>query len=122
MNNNNEIILDLDHDKFVESYRHCTFNLKREFILSSDSNKNMIWIYSTQTKNNKWTCKRMYKIPEDFEIISVSKYSKLYLLSSNNRIYEWNLLTGKSTSMISCVEVNEVSYSFKIIKYIMHYN
>jgi hypothetical protein len=68
----------------------------------------MIWIYSTQTKNNKWTCKRMYEIPKDFKLISVSKYNKLYLLSSINRIYEWNLLTEKSTSMFSCEEMNEV--------------
>ncbi|PKY27687.1 hypothetical protein RhiirB3_390471 [Rhizophagus irregularis] len=98
MNNNNKgIKLDLDHDEIEGSYS--------EFC-SDDSGKhmNMIWIYSTQTKNNKWTCKRMYEIPEDFKFISVSKYSKIYLLFSNNYIYEWNLLTEKITSMFCSYE------------------
>ncbi|PKK66893.1 hypothetical protein RhiirC2_784227 [Rhizophagus irregularis] len=106
MNNNNKIKLDLDHDEIEVSYKYCTFNLKREFILCgkvlNDNYRymNIIFIYSTQT----WTCKRMYEIPKEFNFISVSKYSKLYLLSSNNHIYEWNLLTEKSAKMFSCDE------------------
>ncbi|PKB94390.1 hypothetical protein RhiirA5_438900, partial [Rhizophagus irregularis] len=106
MNNNNKIKLDLDHDEIEVSYKYCTFNLKREFILCgkvlNDNYRymNIIFIYSTQT----WTCKRMYEIPKEFKFISVSKYSKLYLLSSNNHIYEWNLLTEKSAKMFSCDE------------------
>ncbi|PKY55427.1 hypothetical protein RhiirA4_474875, partial [Rhizophagus irregularis] len=49
----------LSFDRNVPYY--CTFNLKGEFILNSrviESNSNekhnIIWIYSTQTKNNKW--------------------------------------------------------------------
>ncbi|UZO26961.1 uncharacterized protein OCT59_019171 [Rhizophagus irregularis] len=67
---------------------YCTFNLKGEFILYSKvyahftfvEDKKIIWIYSTQTKNDKWECKRFYKIPEDYELISISKYDKVYLI------------------------------------------
>ncbi|RGB34924.1 hypothetical protein C1646_759975 [Rhizophagus diaphanus] len=67
------------------SYRpkhyYCIFNLKSEFILYSEvfatSGKHkIIFIYSTQTKNNKWECKRFYEIPEDYELIIISKYDK----------------------------------------------
>ncbi|PKK61437.1 hypothetical protein RhiirC2_856253, partial [Rhizophagus irregularis] len=79
---------------------YCTFNLKGEFILynrvrsyKSIGEHKIIWIYSTQTKNNKWECKRFYRIPEDYELISISKYDKVYLVSevSNDYIYEWNI-------------------------------
>ncbi|PKY27548.1 hypothetical protein RhiirB3_416120, partial [Rhizophagus irregularis] len=54
----------------------------------------IICIYSTQTKNNKWECKRFYEIPEDYELISISKYDKVYLFS-NDHIYEWNINTER---------------------------
>jgi hypothetical protein len=75
--------------------------LKGEFIFCNDVKNRqgiyhkIIWVYSTQTKNNKWICKRIYKIPKEFELISISKYDKLYLFSNNN-IYEWNILNEKS--------------------------
>ncbi|PKK66375.1 hypothetical protein RhiirC2_784855, partial [Rhizophagus irregularis] len=76
---------------------YCTFNLKGEFILYSSVKtrfkyRKIIWIYSTQTKNNKWECKRFYKIPKDYYLISISKYDKVYLFS-NDYIYEWNINT-----------------------------
>ncbi|PKY40246.1 hypothetical protein RhiirA4_531362 [Rhizophagus irregularis] len=61
----------------------------------------IIWIYSTQTKNNKWECKRFYEIPEipeDYELISISKYDKVYLFS-NDCIYEWDINTEKSVKI-----------------------
>jgi hypothetical protein len=83
----------------------CTFNLKGEFILysmfgpHSDLKRHkIIWIYSTQTKNNKWECERFYRIPEDYELISISKYGNVYLLS-NDYIYEWNINTEKSVKI-----------------------
>ncbi|POG77696.1 hypothetical protein GLOIN_2v1544873 [Rhizophagus irregularis DAOM 181602=DAOM 197198] len=83
----------------------CTFNLKGEFILystiwpHSDFERNkIIWIYSTQTKNNKWECKRFYRIPEDYELISISKYDNVYLFL-NYFIYEWNINTEKSVKI-----------------------
>jgi hypothetical protein len=75
------------------------FNLEGEFILYSNlinyEFHKIIWIYSTQTKNNKWECKRFYMIPENYELISISKYDKVYL-SSNDYIYEWNINTERS--------------------------
>src|ERR1043165_8921095 len=86
--------------------RYCTFNLTREFILYGEAeddtdhyDKKIIWIYSTQSQS-KWTCKGIYKIPEDFELISISKYNKFYLFS-NNYLYEWNILTEKSVSIFA---------------------
>ncbi|PKY62683.1 hypothetical protein RhiirA4_489623, partial [Rhizophagus irregularis] len=66
----------------VHSPKYCTFNLKGEFILYSEvfvDFSEIIWIYSTQTNNNKWECKRFYRIPKDYELISISKYDKVYL-------------------------------------------
>ncbi|PKY34005.1 hypothetical protein RhiirB3_395238 [Rhizophagus irregularis] len=58
--------------------------------------RKIIWIYSTQTKYNKWECKRFYEIPYNYyEIISISKYDNVYLFS-NDCIYEWNINTEKS--------------------------
>ncbi|PKY57934.1 hypothetical protein RhiirA4_511244 [Rhizophagus irregularis] len=47
-----------------------------------------------KTKDNKWFCKKIYLIPEDFEVINISKYvvdNKLYLFS-NNSIFEWDFV------------------------------
>jgi hypothetical protein len=100
--NNKDIRIALYFNRKVNS-NYCTFNLKNEFILYSKGyvhytfgDHKIIWIYSTQTKNNKWICKRFYEIPKDFELISVSaKYDKVYL-SSNDYIYEWDINTEKS--------------------------
>ncbi|PKY52654.1 hypothetical protein RhiirA4_408486, partial [Rhizophagus irregularis] len=98
-NKDKKITLNLD-TKWV--YYDYTFNLKGEFILYSEvdimfGDNKIIWIYSTQTKNNKWECKRFYRIPEDYELISISKYDKVYLVSNENGyIYEWNINTEKS--------------------------
>jgi hypothetical protein len=97
MNNNHEINLEFEDDY----YRYCTFNLKGEFILYTIkrlTKRDIIWIYSTQTKNNKWKCKKFYEIPRDVKLISISKYDKLFLYS-NNSIYECNILTEKSTRL-----------------------
>jgi len=104
MNNKDEKnALKLHRNDTRSSYYDCTFNLKGEFILYSvvsgsfDVQK-IIWIYSTQTKNNKWECKRFYRIPEDYELINISKYDKVYLCS-NDYIYEWNIITEKSVKI-----------------------
>ncbi|RGB39340.1 hypothetical protein C1646_812052 [Rhizophagus diaphanus] len=99
-------IIDINHSKKIElnlismdSARCYAFNSKNEFILYVywiEHNKfhytecKVIQIYSTETKNNKWNCKRYYEILESFKLINISKYDKLYLLS-NNSIYEWGL-------------------------------
>ena|SRR5436190_21711320 len=106
---------------------YCTFNLNNEFILYCEaedhdkkdvnvqkyksyfnsSDKKIISIYSMQTKNG-WIRKWNYKISDDFELISISKYNKLYLLI-NNSIYEWNMLVEKSIRLFINKE-NEVMY------------
>ncbi|RGB32851.1 hypothetical protein C1646_743692 [Rhizophagus diaphanus] len=92
MNNHQNIELDchLGYD-----YYYFTFNLKGELILYGDCcEKKIIYFYSTQIKNNTWKCKKIYEIPKDFKLISISKCNKLYLFS-NNSIYEWDLITKK---------------------------
>jgi hypothetical protein len=107
MNNaNKKIALNLDTNIANPKYCYCTFNLKGEFILYSVfyvhsvlGNHKIIWIYSTQTKN-KWKCKRFYRIPEDYELISISKYDNVYLVS-NDYIHVWNINTEKSVKIFS---------------------
>jgi hypothetical protein len=114
MTKNQKIKLDCDCYDFVNKYKHscCTFNLEDDFILYND-HYNIIYIYSTQTKNNKWRCKRMYRLPKGFNLISMSKYDKLYLFS-NNSIYEWNLITEKSIKVFAINE--EIKYDKVIDK------
>ncbi|RGB25138.1 hypothetical protein C1646_772159 [Rhizophagus diaphanus] len=99
-NKNKKIALSFDYE--VRPL-YCTFNLNGEFILYSEiytyfGRHQIIWIYSTQTKNNKWECKRFYGIPKDYELISISIYDKVYLFS-NDYIYEWNINTKKSVKI-----------------------
>ncbi|RIA87088.1 hypothetical protein C1645_828296 [Glomus cerebriforme] len=110
MNNDGQkIALNLKFLPYYLSHYYCTFNLKGEFIVQKKvydqidyrMNHGIILVYSTQTKNNKWMCKGIYEIPEGYKVISISKYNKLYLLFSNNHIYEWDLLTEKSIKMFS---------------------
>ncbi|POG67082.1 hypothetical protein GLOIN_2v1651159 [Rhizophagus irregularis DAOM 181602=DAOM 197198] len=108
-NKDKKIALDLNtkNDYHTIYYYNCTFNLKGEFILcgvvgnnSTSEEHDIIWIYSTQTKNNKWECKRFYRLPYYYEIISISKYDKVYLFSyENDYIYEWNINTEKSVKI-----------------------
>ncbi|RIA90480.1 hypothetical protein C1645_737829 [Glomus cerebriforme] len=113
--NKNMINMCVSNDKKL-AYIYFSYSmnkLKNEFILYNrvDRDKNNIWIYSTQT-NNKWMCKRIYEIPKDYDVISISKYDKLYLLFSNIYIHEWDLLTEKSIRMF----VNEEKIESKDIK------
>jgi hypothetical protein len=127
MNNQfDKIELDLSYPHADYLPHYCTFNLSGEFIsyskvgkvdITTDAdtrrnrdfhfkNSKLIWVYSTETKNNKWACKRIYKIPENFELISISKHDKLYLFS-NDYFYVWNMDTEKSTRIYLNME-NEV--------------
>lgn len=110
MKNNHEIKLDCD-DNY--KYCYCTFNLEGEF-MSHEVKDNMIYIYSTQIKNNKWNCNRMYKIPEDFNIIDIIEYN-IYLFS-NNTIYEYNLITEKTVRIFKSNEKIVYTSYDKVIK------
>ncbi|PKY55635.1 hypothetical protein RhiirA4_410686, partial [Rhizophagus irregularis] len=84
-NKDKKITLDLDTERAFYLIFNF-FNLKGEFILYSNpfvyrtfGYHKIIFIYSTQTKNNKWECKRFYRMPECYELISISIYDKVYL-------------------------------------------
>src|SRR5687767_8850848 len=97
MNNSQKIILDCGYCRY---YVYCAFNINGELILYGKDHT--VFIYSTQTENNKWNCKGVYKLfkdSEDFIIVSISKYNKLYLFS-NNSIYEWNLDTEERIKIL----------------------
>ena len=73
----------MDHDSirfnFDGEHRYdIKFNLKDQLILNHET---IIWTYSAQDKS--WACEENYEIPEDYKLISVSKYDKLYLLLDN---------------------------------------
>ncbi|PKK40928.1 hypothetical protein RhiirC2_805185, partial [Rhizophagus irregularis] len=60
-NKDKEIALSFKTESEHTEDCYCTFNLKGEFILYSEfgvydtyEKHKIIWIYSTQTKNNKW--------------------------------------------------------------------
>ncbi|RGB26320.1 hypothetical protein C1646_746899, partial [Rhizophagus diaphanus] len=89
----NNFVIDMDNkDKNIAlsfygrvDAEYCTFNLKGEFILYSKvyahftfvEDKKIIWIYSTQTKNDKWE----------------------FYLFSNDYIYEWNINTERGVKI-----------------------
>ncbi|EXX64204.1 hypothetical protein RirG_145060 [Rhizophagus irregularis DAOM 197198w] len=101
MMNNHKIKIDCD---IGEYYSYCTFNLKSELILySGNDDYNLVLVYSTQTKNNEWKCQRIHKMPKDFDLISISKYDKIYLFS-NNSIFEWNLINEKGIKIFGTDE------------------
>ncbi|GES90191.1 hypothetical protein GLOIN_2v1874127 [Rhizophagus clarus] len=99
--NYQEIKLDCN----LSNIEHCFLNLKNELILLNK--RNYVYIYSAQTKNNKLKCKRIYKIPKGFKLISMPEDDKLYLLS-NNSICEWNLITRRGIKILNIDE--EIKY------------
>lgn len=124
MNGFNKIRLNFDIE---HKMLYCTFSSKGDFILYGEfyfdtyDYKNIIWVFSTQTKNNKWMCKKVYMVPDDFKPLHhISKHDKFYLFS-NNYIYEWNILTGESIRSIF-VNENEVVNYIKIIRFKTMYN
>uniref|UniRef100_U9UM31 Uncharacterized protein n=1 Tax=Rhizophagus irregularis (strain DAOM 181602 / DAOM 197198 / MUCL 43194) TaxID=747089 RepID=U9UM31_RHIID len=70
---------------------------KLAYTVYEENNKcypKIIDLNNNKTKDNKWFCKKIYLIPEDFEVINISKYvvnNKLYLFSKNS-IFEWDFV------------------------------
>ncbi|PKY21454.1 hypothetical protein RhiirB3_470328 [Rhizophagus irregularis] len=91
----------------------CAFNLNDELILyNTDGNKGkyFICIYSLQSKNNKYKCKRMYWLPRENKQVSISRSDEFYLFS-NNSIYEFNLTTEKMIKIFGIdEEINNDSF------------
>ncbi len=52
---------------------------------------NIVCVYSIQAKKTK--CQKIYKVPKKADVISISKYDRIWLRLNDN-IYEWDLLTG----------------------------
>ena len=91
-----EINLHLEFDTMEVEY--CNFNLKGELIFSctaqmKDDKVNMVCVYSIQTEPTRTKCQKIYEIPKEAEVLSISKHDKVWL-RHNNDLYEWNLLTG----------------------------
>ncbi|UZO15926.1 uncharacterized protein OCT59_007335 [Rhizophagus irregularis] len=97
-------IYDIDNNQlnkiteyYLPDYYFC-FSLNND-IIAYDYHLPVIYISSTRTNNNKWNYKRIYERPEyleDLNILSISKYNKLYFTLSNNSIYQFDLITKKS--------------------------
>ncbi|GBC33614.2 hypothetical protein GLOIN_2v823409 [Rhizophagus irregularis DAOM 181602=DAOM 197198] len=110
----NDGIIELDfhkHRGIVALF--CAFNLNDELILyNTDGNKGkyFICIYSLQSKNNKYKCKRMYWLPRENKQVSISRSDEFYLFS-NNSIYEFNLTTEKMIKIFGIdEEINNDSF------------
>src|ERR1043166_8462451 len=83
-------------------------NLLEEFLQikdhSSKSESELVGANSTSTQPKTiWPCKKLHKIPKNFDLISISKDNRLYLLSDNS-IYEWSIDTG---GMVGSIFANE---------------
>ena len=89
----------------------CNFNLKGELVFfctaktKTRGKMNIVCVCSIQTKPTMIKCRKIYKIPKKAEVVSISKYDKIWL-HFNNNVYEWNLLTGHT--MILSKNVYEV--------------
>ncbi|GBB86746.1 hypothetical protein RclHR1_13150002 [Rhizophagus clarus] len=110
MNNNSEIKVDCE----FKYCRYCTFNLKDELILYFDD---IIYIYSVQTKNNKWNHKKAYRIPFYLMLISISLNDKVYFFF-NNSIYEWDLNTEKVIKIFDNIKGMKYIEEWQLRKYI----
>src|SRR5688572_27250979 len=95
--------------KFDEmKVQSCNFNSDGELILwcTSETNIrynnkyrliNIVCVYSIQ--NGKTKCQKMYTVPTEAEVISISKNDKIWL-RLNNDIYEWDILTAHTTIIL----------------------
>ncbi|CAG8438891.1 8345_t:CDS:10 [Funneliformis caledonium] len=78
------------YDSKIDIHKYLKFILYGK--IDHPSRSNIIWIYSTQTKSNKWICQNVYEVPKEAELVSISKYDKIWL-RINSRIYEWDIVT-----------------------------
>src|SRR5436190_768694 len=122
-----EIIdMDTDHtDHKIELYfkfdkmdvQFCNFNSKGELILwctgetnikHNDKYKmlNIVCVYSIQSRKTK--CQKIYTIPIEAEVISISKDDKIWLRFNNN-IYEWDIHAAYITIILKNIyEVKDI--------------
>src|SRR4051794_33976798 len=123
-----------DTNKEIEVYfnrdfysNYCAFNLDNKFILYGNIYEDgiekpdgYIWIYNTKNESAKqskkciWECEKIHEIPQKYELVSISKDDKMYLLSDNS-IYERNTVSG---SMVGNIFVNVGQKVNKFVKII----
>ncbi|CAG8668833.1 1383_t:CDS:2, partial [Funneliformis caledonium] len=116
-------IIDMNHpskgkelllDFYVNNIQHFEFNVNGELIFSCSSSImisspfvksdiNLVCVYSIQAEINKANCQKIFKFSEDVKVINISKYDRI-LLRSNDRIYEWNVLTGHITNIVKIMQ------------------
>jgi hypothetical protein len=96
-------------------------NIKNRNIGTYVRHDGHIWIYEKVKEDEddkdkvdkEWKCKSIQIIPEEFELISISNYSKLYLLGDNS-VYEWDINGKNCTGRIL---PNEKIKEKKVIRY-----
>ncbi len=119
---NSKRTIELDFKSDNMSVRSCNFNNHNEIILFCTTKNfsgdyiNIVCVYSipkknTQTKITKTKCQKIYELPKGAEVLSISKYEKIWL-RLNYYIYEWDLLTGNTKILRN---IYEVIVNFKIL-------
>ena len=110
-NTNHEIGLYFEFDRM--DVRFCSFKKDGDLILSCKAKSNFRWkdvnlvcVYSIETKSTK--CQKIYMVPLDSELISITNSDKVWLRHQNN-LYEWNLRNTHTTVVLKNLdEVNKV--------------
>ena len=113
MNTSREIKLYFEFDWM--DVQLCNFNMNGELILfceivshARENDINLVCVYSIETtynnlKQTKTTkCQKIYMIPKEAKLISITKYNKIWLFL-NNILYEWDLLTAYTTMSFNSV-------------------
>ncbi|POG58229.1 hypothetical protein GLOIN_2v1732549, partial [Rhizophagus irregularis DAOM 181602=DAOM 197198] len=97
----------LNHEDMV-SCKSCSFNSDGKLILfcttsySTDTIINVVCVHSIRTEKTR--CQKIYMIPKEADVISISKYNKIWLRFNDN-IYVWEIFTGHTTIVLK--NINE---------------
>src|ERR1043166_7377641 len=101
-----EVKLCYKFNKFNAKF--CNFNLNGDLILVctvksnvTSKDMNLVCVFSIGpthkvTKIRETKCRSIHMIPEEAELIDITKYNKIWL-RLNHSLYEFDLLTGNST-------------------------
>jgi hypothetical protein len=108
----------LNHEDMV-SCKSCSFNSKGDLILfctsySMDTRINVVCVHSIRTKKTR--CQKIYRIPNEADVISISKDNKIWLRFNDN-IYVWEMFTGHTTIVLKNINEVKIIIDFKFIRY-----
>ena len=116
MDTSEEIKLNFEFDKEVQI---CNFNSEGELILWCTSRSrlrfriiNIVCVYSIRDGKSK--CRKIYKIPTEAEILSITNDNKIWL-RLNNDIYEWDIYNAYTSTIILHEVINK--FIFYIAKF-----